>query len=268
MLVTWMRVLWREPPAAGAAVPSVTRAVLALCPLRGPPPKARAAVAGGSGTITIIITPGGHPEPDPTLHGYSGPIRALCLITQPGGGRCWPPQETTPPSASGTCPSPTPAHREASTCPLPACPAASPVTLAGSGHWPRSRPRPAPRPAWPLPAPTTPSASGTRSPAAAAASHSPGTPTRSGPSSPPPATTTATSWCLAGTTERYDSGPPHGHTRPSHPLGIPVHAILQQRPDPASRERRLLLVETLSTRWDFFAHQHGGKVVWAALDMA
>ncbi|HET9897925.1 MAG TPA: hypothetical protein VFQ44_23595 [Streptosporangiaceae bacterium] len=47
-----------------------------------------------------------------------------------------------------------------------------------------------------------------------------------------------------------------------------MHAILQQRPDPASRERRLLLVETLSTRWDFFAHQHGGKVVWAALDMA
>jgi hypothetical protein len=32
--------------------------------------------------------------------------------------------------------------------------------------------------------------------------------------------------------------------------------------------RGLLLVETLSTRWDFFAHQYGGKIVWAALDIA
>lgn len=35
----------------------------------------------------------------------------------------------------------------------------------------------------------------------------------------------------------------------------------------AENGRGLLLVETLSTRWDFFTHQHGGKVVWAALDM-
>jgi anti-sigma regulatory factor (Ser/Thr protein kinase) len=33
----------------------------------------------------------------------------------------------------------------------------------------------------------------------------------------------------------------------------------------AENGRGLLLVETLSTRWDFFTHQHGGKVVWAAL---
>ena len=36
----------------------------------------------------------------------------------------------------------------------------------------------------------------------------------------------------------------------------------------AENGRGLLLVESLSTRWDFFAHQQGGKVVWAALDMA
>jgi anti-sigma regulatory factor (Ser/Thr protein kinase) len=33
----------------------------------------------------------------------------------------------------------------------------------------------------------------------------------------------------------------------------------------AENGRGLLLVEILSTRWDFFTHQHGGKVVWAAL---
>ena len=34
----------------------------------------------------------------------------------------------------------------------------------------------------------------------------------------------------------------------------------------AENGRGLLLVETLSTRWNFFAH-HQGKVVWALLDM-
>jgi anti-sigma regulatory factor (Ser/Thr protein kinase) len=32
--------------------------------------------------------------------------------------------------------------------------------------------------------------------------------------------------------------------------------------------RGLLLVETLSTRWGFFAHQYGGKVVWALAEAA
>ncbi len=36
--------------------------------------------------------------------------------------------------------------------------------------------------------------------------------------------------------------------------------------DDAENGRGLLLVETLSTRWDYFGHQHGGKVVWAMLD--
>ena len=36
----------------------------------------------------------------------------------------------------------------------------------------------------------------------------------------------------------------------------------------AENGRGLLLVETLSTLWGFFAHLHGGKVVWALLDIA
>lgn len=36
--------------------------------------------------------------------------------------------------------------------------------------------------------------------------------------------------------------------------------------DDAENGRGLLLVDTLSTRWDFFGHHSGGKVVWAALD--
>ena len=35
----------------------------------------------------------------------------------------------------------------------------------------------------------------------------------------------------------------------------------------AENGRGLLLVETLSTRWDFFAHQSGGKVTWAVLEL-
>ncbi len=36
--------------------------------------------------------------------------------------------------------------------------------------------------------------------------------------------------------------------------------------DDTENGRGLLLVETLSTRWDFFTHLHEGKVVWATLD--
>jgi WD40 repeat protein len=62
------------------------RAVLALCPLPAQPPAARLAAADGSGTITIItVTPSCQFEPGPVLRSHSGPIRALCVITQPGG---------------------------------------------------------------------------------------------------------------------------------------------------------------------------------------
>ena len=36
----------------------------------------------------------------------------------------------------------------------------------------------------------------------------------------------------------------------------------------AENGRGLLLVETLSTRWNYFLHHGGGKVVWSLLDTA
>jgi anti-sigma regulatory factor (Ser/Thr protein kinase) len=36
----------------------------------------------------------------------------------------------------------------------------------------------------------------------------------------------------------------------------------------AENGRGLLLVDTLSTRWDHFPHHNGGKVIWALLDTA
>jgi WD40 repeat protein len=65
------------------------RAVLAICPLPGPPARSaadRVAAAGGSGTITIItVLPGGQLEPGPVLTGPHGPIRTLCLASHPDG---------------------------------------------------------------------------------------------------------------------------------------------------------------------------------------
>ncbi len=62
------------------------RAVLALCPLAGEPSGVRAAVASGSGTITIVtIDPGGQHHTGPVLRGPGGPIRSLCLSACPGG---------------------------------------------------------------------------------------------------------------------------------------------------------------------------------------
>jgi WD40 repeat protein len=56
--------------------------VLAICPLPGQ----QAAVAGGSGAVTIISAgPGGPIETGPVLHGPAGPVRSLCPVTYPSG---------------------------------------------------------------------------------------------------------------------------------------------------------------------------------------
>ena len=47
----------------------------------------------------------------------------------------------------------------------------------------------------------------------------------------------------------------------------PLPPVRMSTSDDAENGRGLLLVETLSTRWNFFAHQQG-KVVWALLDTA
>jgi anti-sigma regulatory factor (Ser/Thr protein kinase) len=46
----------------------------------------------------------------------------------------------------------------------------------------------------------------------------------------------------------------------------PLPPVRMNTSDDAENGRGLLLVETLSTRWDFFAHHQGGKVVWASLE--
>jgi anti-sigma regulatory factor (Ser/Thr protein kinase) len=46
----------------------------------------------------------------------------------------------------------------------------------------------------------------------------------------------------------------------------PLPPVRMSTSDDAENGRGLLLVDTLSTRWDFFGHHGGGKVVWAALD--
>ena len=62
------------------------RAVLALCALPGQPPEGRAAAADGSGTITIItISASGQLKAGPAMAGFPGPVRALCPITLPDG---------------------------------------------------------------------------------------------------------------------------------------------------------------------------------------
>jgi anti-sigma regulatory factor (Ser/Thr protein kinase) len=48
----------------------------------------------------------------------------------------------------------------------------------------------------------------------------------------------------------------------------PLPPVRMNTSGDAENGRGLLLVETLSTRWGFFACQHGGKVIWAALDKA
>jgi anti-sigma regulatory factor (Ser/Thr protein kinase) len=48
----------------------------------------------------------------------------------------------------------------------------------------------------------------------------------------------------------------------------PLPPVRMNTSDDAENGRGLLLVETLSTRWGFFAHHSGGKVTWAVLDMA
>jgi WD40 repeat protein len=56
--------------------------VLALCPL----PPDRVAVAGASGTVTILsVHPDGRLETGQVLRGPAGPVRSLCMLTYPGG---------------------------------------------------------------------------------------------------------------------------------------------------------------------------------------
>ncbi len=79
----------------GSALRLDHRAVLAICPLPGwpathaaaaGPGPSSAAVASGSGAVTIIgVGPGGLAETGPVLYGPAGPARSLCLITYPSG---------------------------------------------------------------------------------------------------------------------------------------------------------------------------------------
>lgn len=48
----------------------------------------------------------------------------------------------------------------------------------------------------------------------------------------------------------------------------PLPPVRVSTSDDAENGRGLLLVETLSTRWDHFLHHGGGKVVWALLEAA
>jgi WD40 repeat protein len=61
------------------------RAVLALCPLPGQPRTARAAAAGGSGVVSVVtVFPGSQLKTTCELRGPGSPIRALCAITGSG----------------------------------------------------------------------------------------------------------------------------------------------------------------------------------------
>jgi WD40 repeat protein len=214
------------------------RAVLALCPLPGQPPIARAAAAGGSGTITIVaITPGGHLEPGPSLHGHSGPVRALCLITQPSGRTLlaaagndatisiWD-LITTGSGAPGISPSATRVPRR----------------LAGHTGWIWSL---AVIPAKPGSPPRLASASADHTVRLwdPVSGHAFGQPL-TGHTDQVRAVITASSddgrnvvvsGGHDGTIRLWD--PLTGTPGAVIPLGIPVHALLQQRPDPASRKR-------------------------------
>ncbi|MGH3283823.1 MAG: ATP-binding protein [Streptosporangiaceae bacterium] len=48
----------------------------------------------------------------------------------------------------------------------------------------------------------------------------------------------------------------------------PLPPVRVSPDDDAENGRGLLLVDTLSTRWDHFGHHSGGKVVWALCDTA
>jgi WD40 repeat protein/DNA-binding SARP family transcriptional activator len=214
------------------------QAVLDLCPLPSQSRDARVAAAGGSGIVTIItISADGQLSPGPILLGPPSPIRALCLITHPHGRpllaaagndaaiRIW------DLSAIGAA---TPDTR----------PPATPVTGPLTGHdgW-----------IWSL----------------AAIPAQPGTPPRLASASADhtirlwdPLTGRALGQPLTGhsgtvraiTTARSDDGqtilvsgghdgtirlwdPATGTPLAVIPLGIPVHALLQQHPDPQSRKR-------------------------------
>jgi WD40 repeat protein len=66
----------------GPPVRASEQAVITLCPLPGRPPVTRFAAAGSCGTITIVtVSAAGRLESGPTLRGPASPIRALCPIT-------------------------------------------------------------------------------------------------------------------------------------------------------------------------------------------
>jgi WD40 repeat protein len=213
------------------------QAVLALCPLPGQPPAVRAAVAGGSGTVALItISPDGQLGTGPVLRGPASPVRALCTIAYPSG------QALLAAAASdaiwiwdlataGT-------HRPEAGQPV--APLTSPLT--GHDGWIWSV---AAIPARPGQPPRLASAGADRTvrlwdPVSGRAVGQPLT------------GHTGQVWAIIaavsddghvvlvsgghdGTVRIWDpaTGTPHAVI----PLGIAVHALLQQRPDPASRQR-------------------------------
>jgi anti-sigma regulatory factor (Ser/Thr protein kinase) len=48
----------------------------------------------------------------------------------------------------------------------------------------------------------------------------------------------------------------------------PLPPLRVSTSDDTENGRGLLLVDTLTTRWDYFPHHSGGKMVWALLDTA
>jgi WD40 repeat protein len=225
----------------GAALQLDHRAVLTICPLPGP--ATGAAVAGGSGAVTIIgVCPDGLIETGPVLRGPVDPIRSLCVITGTEGGALltaagsdaaiwvWDltgiEASTEEASTEDGCPPPVPAKYALtghagwiwSLAAVPSRPGRSPcLASAGADHTVRLWDPAAGRA---LGRPLTGHTDQVRAVIAAIGGDG---------------GVVLASAGHDGTVRLWD--PVTGRPRAVIPLGMPVHALLQQRPDAASTER-------------------------------